>query len=674
MRMFTWERLVTILCLLCVTSSSAAADKVVSKEFITEPPTLISLGFEWHIDGDDNRNAQVTVEYRKKGDRSWKQGLPLLRLQGEQTVSGPMQYTAPNMFAGSIFDLEPSTEYECRFVLSDPDGVSGRSEIIVTVRTRPEPSPSGDGKVYHVYPPGYNGPRLEPSFTGLGSAYFTGSSHTDNFNTFPPRVRPGDTILVHAGLYKDNRFLYAQGGGAGTAPSDGTFFLTQSGTPERPIVIKAAGDGEVIFDGDGAHNLFNVMAANYNYFEGLTIRNTDIGFLAGLKNIAGSSGLTVKKCRFENVGRGIYTDWSGSKDFYIADNVFIGRNRADMLMGWIGNTWKKFPEYPNKLLSEFAVKVYGSGHVVAHNYIANFHDGICHATYGNPDGTPNPIRDRLPVSIDFYNNDIFNVDDNCIEADGAAHNIRVFRNRCFNSAHRALSTQPVFGGPAYFMRNVVYHAPEGGALKFTFGSSGILVFHNTLIAPARWMLSAVSNLHFRNNLILGRSEVPEIFTVDTYTNYSTSDYNGFRPNEDADFSFQWNSPPFTTRVDYTSKREDRRFKTLQAFSEATGQDKHSILVDYDVFQNVSGPDPSDPRKLYKPESFDFRLRPGAAPVAGSRSPAPSARRSQRGFGFPTSTTISRVVRRISVHTRRGSLFPTMGRGREFIFYEEELRV
>ena len=31
----------------------------------------------------------------------------------------------------------------------------------------------------------------------------------------------------------------------------------------------------MIFDGDGAHNLFDVMAANYNYFEGLTIRNTE---------------------------------------------------------------------------------------------------------------------------------------------------------------------------------------------------------------------------------------------------------------------------------------------------------------------------------------------------------------------------------------------------------------
>jgi len=176
-----------------------AGDRVVSKEFITEPPTLISLGFEWPIGGDDNRNAAVAVSYRRKGDASWKQGLPLLRLQNEPTVRGPMAYTAPNMFAGSLFDLEPGTEYECRFVLTDPDGIDGKTEYRVTVRTRPEPKPFAGGQIYLVYPGGYNGPRQAPAFTGLGAAYFMGSSHTDNHNTFPPRVKPGDTILVPAG-------------------------------------------------------------------------------------------------------------------------------------------------------------------------------------------------------------------------------------------------------------------------------------------------------------------------------------------------------------------------------------------------------------------------------------------------------------------------------------------
>jgi hypothetical protein len=597
-----------------------AADRTTPRNFVIEPPTLVSLGFEWEIDGDDNRNAAVAVSYRKKGAATWTLGLPLLRLQHEKIQRGPLQFTTPNMFAGSVFDLEPGTEYEARFVLSDPDGVDGRAETLVTVRTRVEPAPFAGGKTYHVYPPGFTGAKHEPAFTGLLAAYYTGSSNSDNHNTYPVRVQPGDTILVHAGLYKDNRFLYGGGGGLGTI-SDGTYFLTQSGTPDRPIAIKAAGDGDVIFDGDGTHTLFDVTAASYNYFEGLTFRNAEIVFLAGRKNIIGSSGLTLKRNRFENIGRGVLTDWSGSKDFYVADNTFIGRQDGSQLIGTAGRTWQKFKEFPPKLLSEFAVKVYGSGHVVAHNFIANFHDGVDHATYGNPDGTPAPIRERLPVSIDFYGNDVTNVDDNCIEADGAAYNVRIFRNRCFNHGHRALSAQPAFGGPIYYIRNLVYHAPEGGAFKTSSNPAGVVAYHNTLIAPVRWMLDAISNAHFRNNLILGRSESPEIFSIDTFTNYTSSDYNGFRPNPEAEFSFDWFSPPLSTPADYSAKREQRRFKTLQEYSKATGQDAHSVQVDYDVFEKVTAPDFADPRRLYKPADFDFRLKPGSVAVdAGVRLP------------------------------------------------------
>ena len=190
-----------------------ATDRTTVKEFITEPPTLLSLGFEWRIDGDDNRNATVSVFYHKKGEQTWKVGLPLLRIGNERINENALQYITPNGFAGSIFDLEPATDYECRFVMNDPDGIEGKSENTVMVRTRFEPKPAAGGKVYHVYPPGFNGRKLEPAFTGLLAAYYTGSSHSDNFNTFPPRVQPGDTILVHAGLYKDDRLRY---GGAET--------------------------------------------------------------------------------------------------------------------------------------------------------------------------------------------------------------------------------------------------------------------------------------------------------------------------------------------------------------------------------------------------------------------------------------------------------------------------
>ncbi len=254
------------------------------------------------------------------------------------------------------------------------------------------------------------------------------------------------------------------------------------------------------------------------------------------------------------------------------------------------------------------MKVYGSGHVVAYNAIANFHDGVDMATYGNPDGTPNPIRDRMPVSIDFYGNDIFNMEDNCIESDGGAHNIRIFRNRCFNHGHRALSVQPMFGGPVYFIRNIVYHAPEGGAVKFTASSAGIVVYHNTLIAPVKPMLLAASNVHYRNNLDPGkerdardlrRRDQHQLFELGLQRVPSERRRGVFlRVEHAADercaptFRASPGSARRKQQTQFEMKaRERRRFKTLKEYSDATGQDKHSVLVDYDVFVQVTRPVP-----------------------------------------------------------------------------------
>ena len=130
-------------------------------ELLIEPPTLINLGFEWFIEGDDNRNAAVEVSYRKQGETGWSPALPLLRLQRERIfVGAQFAVIVPNMFAGSILDLEPDTEYEARFVMTDPDGVSGEASKTVTVRTRPEPVPYEEGRVFHVYPRGFQGTRL----------------------------------------------------------------------------------------------------------------------------------------------------------------------------------------------------------------------------------------------------------------------------------------------------------------------------------------------------------------------------------------------------------------------------------------------------------------------------------------------------------------------------------
>src|SRR5271163_5023092 len=165
-----------LLGLFCVGDRAGAADssnKVTPGEFVIDHPTLINLGFEWVIQGDDNRDARVDVTYRKRGESQWKAALPLLRLQGERIYQdqGVFDVVSPNMFAGSILELEPDTAYQARFVMSDPDGFTGQNNKAVTktvtVRTRPEPKPYVGGRVFHVYPSGYKGTRIEPAFDAV---------------------------------------------------------------------------------------------------------------------------------------------------------------------------------------------------------------------------------------------------------------------------------------------------------------------------------------------------------------------------------------------------------------------------------------------------------------------------------------------------------------------------
>ena len=500
-----------------------AADAVQPGRFVVEPPTLICLGFEWEIAGDDNRNAAVNVDYRVAGTSEWKQAMPLLRIGGERIFRSP--YTVPDAFAGSILDLEPDTEYEIRLLMKDPDGVRGEAAQTAKVRTRGEPKAATGGRVLHVYPPSWRGDKQEPAFTGLMAAY-AGAGTGDWNVVYQRKVDPGDIILVHAGLYKGNRRDYVD---PLSTTFDGAYLLTAKGTPDKPIVIKAAGDGEVIFDGDGAFRLFDVMAADYHIFEGLTIRNADVAFWAGVKDVAGAKGLTVRSCWIEDVGVGVNTQYAGSTGFYIVDNVFLGRDDRYRVLGWAGP--RNYGAHPLK--SYYAVKVYGSGHVVAYNKIAFFHDGLSVCTHGVPEG-----GDQA-VAIDFYNNDIHVTGDDFIEADGGVHNIRVMRNRGANAAHTGLSAQPIFGGPAYYIRNVVYNTPV--ALKFN-NPAGVIVYHNTIIAENRGG-QRISNADYRNNLFLG-TDAPGrgISNFPVATSYSIYDYNGYRPNRNADAQYLWSSP------------------------------------------------------------------------------------------------------------------------------------
>jgi hypothetical protein len=602
---------------LLLAGSVCAQDSTQAGLFTVEHPTLHNLGFEWAITGDANRNAAVSVEFRRVGESDWRPALPLVRVGGERIFRARenLDYTVPDGFAGSILNVESATEYECRFRLTDPDGATGETTETVRVTTRSEPQPYSGGRTLHVYPPDHEGDKLEPSFTSLLEAYY-GAGLGDWSVVWERRVEPGDTILMHAGLYRNERLDYVD---PMMTPFDGTNWLTIKGTAEKPITIRSAGDGEVVFDGAGNHRMFDVMATAHHIFDGFTFRNTDVAIFAGMKEVLGAVGLTVRNCRFEDIGFGVWTEYAGSSDFYIADNIFLGRvEQRDLLVGWTGKWWRSAGPYAShEVRSYYAVKVYGPGHVIAHNSVAYFHDGIGISTYGTPEQDPH----RRASSIDIYNNDIHMSGDDFVETDGGVHNIRVYNNRGVNAAHGGYSSQPVFGGPAYFIRNLLYHVPSGVAFKFSAKAAGLFAWHNTIIGE-QVAGDPSSNMHYANNLFMGRDTAERgVMTWSNATGAYSTDYNGYRPNKGVARQYRWLAPAEGGTM-YEPKPEDwRTFPTLAEFRSATGQEQHGREVDFDIFEQMTPPDPSKRHAVYHAMDLNFRIKPNSKAVdAGVRIP------------------------------------------------------
>ena len=214
------------------------------------------------------------------------------------------------------------------------------------------------------------------------------------------------------------------------------------------------------------------------------------------------------------------------------------------------------------------------------------------------------------VAIDIYNNDIHLTGDDFIEADGGVHNIRVMRNRGVNAAHTALSAQPVFGGPAYFIRNVVYNAPT--ALKFMAqaGRADRVSQHGDRGEPEYADIferalpqQPVSGDGWAGARDRSLSECDGV--LDLRLRRLPSEPRRRR------ISIIWIAPPKGQLRDYeVGARQAQRFKTLAELAAATGAEAHGVELDYDIFEKVKPPDPKTPHAVYHAADFDFRLEGG----------------------------------------------------------------
>ena len=81
-----------------------------------------------------------------------------------------------------------------------------------------------------------------------------------------------------------------------------------------------------------------------------------------------------------------------------------------------------------------------------------------------------------------------------------------------------------------------------------------------------------------------------MFSVETFTPWSTSDYNGFSAAAAGVLAVRVGGAR-RRAADYNARaaRPVQSFAALKAYSDRTGQDSHSRMVDWSIFRKASPP-------------------------------------------------------------------------------------
>ncbi len=362
-------------------------------------------------------------------------------------------------------------------------------------------------------------------------------------------AQPGDILELAAGTYP--AFSFAKDGSAG-----------------KPIVIRAAGD--VTIGGE-----LSLIGRKFVHIVGLKIN--------GRVRLNQTTEVAVLKNVVTTTGDGIVAGLR-SENLVIADNVVQGATAWSE--GALGVSGSNVGE---------GILVTGPGHVIEHNKVRGFRDGLSLLEDGE-------AVDQF--SIDFIENDVELAADDGIEADFCFHNCRVLRNR-FRNVFMAMSSQPGLGGPTYFIRNVATNVVLS-AFKLQRGSIGDVLLHNTVVkggdAFGIYTTDPFSRQLTRNNLMLGGPG-------GTYNGYSNGsgkvmaleaasngdyDYDGFGSTT-GKFEGRVGAITFTSLADMKAKTTE----------------KHGVAVALDVFAAaVTVPATPFPEQA----SQDVRLKAAGAAI------------------------------------------------------------
>ena len=434
-------------------------------------------------------------------------------------------FTVEPSFAGSVFDLAPATTYELELHAVDSDGAVDQT-LMLMATTRDIPRDP-----------------TNPRMVSVSSA----AQLTSALNA----AQAGDIIELAAGTYSGN------------------FALQASGTATQPIVIRGVAQDTVILDGGGCTGC-NVLETygNYVHIENLTVQNAT---RAIRMQTQGAHDIVIRRVHIRDVTLGIGSA-PDQRDAYIADNILEGRLTWPCTYASDDTSCNAGGQH-GLHANDDGINVQGEGHVVAHNRISGFGD----AMKSEQDG----VR-----SADFYGNDVLSSYDNGLELDGSLRNTRALRNR-FTNTYATLSFQPIFGGPAYAIRNVLYNVEDEEFKLHARGSDptvGALILHTTVIRSLRaiQVSSAATPYRFtiENSLFIGPQTIgdgyPVRFDVPSVTT-ATSDYNGYFPDGKFEYGYSAGAGGVT-------------YANLAAVIAGGKFDVHSLVVDSGVLAaGIIGP-------------------------------------------------------------------------------------
>jgi hypothetical protein len=583
---------------LWIAPACAGAQEAVTGQAIELHATFFNVGVTVRVAGDDDDDATAALEV-DRGDGF--------------APAHPLSRAAPGWFAGTAFDLEPGSTVQVRVTLADPDGVtSGELSNQVTMRTTAVPVSSG--AAYHVSPAGDDG---------------AAGSEAAPFMTIArglEAAQPGDTVLVHAGVYHEE------------------VAVPRGGSAAAPITLRAAGDGPAVMSGaepallpadawtDEGGGAYSAAVAQTQYVAVDGVRlwryanreelddlalGTDGGFFFDGSRVAvrlprgaapagheiqvatlnhalwleatpfvvvdgltfrcygaeeyseaimvrdGSHQVWIVNSTFENVMPGVWVK-NDVDDLVIMDNTFSDRGLAEF-------PWDAVKEQGGMESGAMTLDTAydGQGIIFYRNIVDGSFDGL-HICGDEEMDHPN--------NADVMANAIRHLGDDGMETDGVCSNIRIIGNR-FEEALCGVSLAPAVVGPTYVLRNLMVDlrnvAPGSAwmtrALKFNVGddrpSGEVFAYHNTAVTfePEQAAFAVTDDSQWTSVSLANNVWVGTDF--------------GFYYSNSGDEPFSEDYDLIHSTGDRLVSYQDGQYATIEEYFAATGQCEHCVTAD-----------------------------------------------------------------------------------------------